>query len=137
MAGKKQNLDPMWERLRSKIDLDPPVDFSQNVYLGCKQSHIEVPTKLVEQKSSFIDSLTNITSLQSPLIKKINAWQYDMSGHAAQCVQKYLELSGRDASSLRRVETPSLDESCISEEDASGMVGNLPSSPWFRGSWLM
>ena len=37
MAGLKKNIPGMWKQLRTKLDLDPPVPFDGNVYLGCRQ----------------------------------------------------------------------------------------------------
>ena len=35
MAGKKQNLAPMWKKLIKNVDLDEPTSFLDHVYLGC------------------------------------------------------------------------------------------------------
>ena len=48
MAGRAENLAPMWAKLRKVIDLDPPVPFHENTYLGCTQRDIEVPQDLVD-----------------------------------------------------------------------------------------
>ena len=37
MAGKKQNLDPMWKILMKDVDLGEPTSFLDHVYLGCTQ----------------------------------------------------------------------------------------------------
>ena len=47
MAGKKQNLAPMWAALRAEgLDLEPPVPLNENVYLGCSQVEI-VPDPVI------------------------------------------------------------------------------------------
>jgi hypothetical protein len=38
--------------------------------------------------------------------RPVRAWEYNMTGHAASCVVKYLELSGLKASSLKYVAHP-------------------------------
>ena len=48
---------------------------------------------------------------------KLKAWQYDMQGHARQCVEKYLELSGKTEASLKAVGTPCLDDHMFLEQD--------------------
>ena len=40
-----------------------------------------------------------------------------MSGHCKQVVEKYLELSGKDVTSLRQVATPCMDDHLILEEE--------------------
>ena len=37
LAGKKQNLDPMWKLLNKEVDLGEPTSFLDHVYLGCTQ----------------------------------------------------------------------------------------------------
>ena len=41
LAGKKQNLDPMWKLLNKEIDLGEPTSFLDHVYLGCTQRQCE------------------------------------------------------------------------------------------------
>ena len=37
VAGKKQNMAPMWKKLMKNVDLDEPTSFLDHVYLGCTQ----------------------------------------------------------------------------------------------------
>ena len=37
LAGKKQNLDPMWKVLNKEVDLGEPTFFLDHVYLDCTQ----------------------------------------------------------------------------------------------------
>ena len=37
LAGKKQNLDPMWKILDKEVDLGEPTSFLDHVYFGCIQ----------------------------------------------------------------------------------------------------
>ena len=37
LAGKKQNLDPMWKVLNKEVDLGEPTSFLDHVYFGCTQ----------------------------------------------------------------------------------------------------
>ena len=39
LAGKKQNLDPMWKVLNKEVDLGEPTSFLDHVYLGCTQGN--------------------------------------------------------------------------------------------------
>lgn len=40
-----------------------------------------------------------------------------MSGHAEQCVERYLELSGKEVSSFKNIATPCLDDHLLPPED--------------------
>ena len=42
LAGKKQNLDPMWKLLNKEVDLEEPTSFLDHVYLGCTQRQCEI-----------------------------------------------------------------------------------------------
>ena len=53
---------------------------------------------------------------QSPPIR---AWQYSMVGHAEQCVEKYLELTGKTIEVLKPVSTPTIDDHMFTKEDYS------------------
>ena len=37
LAGKKQNIDPMWKVLNKEVDLGEPTSFLDHVHLGCTQ----------------------------------------------------------------------------------------------------
>ena len=41
LAGKKQNLDPMWKVLNKEVDLGEPTSFLDHVYLACTQRQCE------------------------------------------------------------------------------------------------
>ena len=41
---------------------------------------------------------------------KVKAYQYVMTGHGEQCVERYLELSGNSVDSLNQVATPCIDD---------------------------
>ena len=41
MAGRKQNIAPMWAALRAEgLDLEPSVPLNENLYLGCGQVEV-------------------------------------------------------------------------------------------------
>ena len=48
LAGKKQNLDPMWKLLNKEIDLGEPTSFLYHVYLGCTQRQCEISKDIVD-----------------------------------------------------------------------------------------
>ena len=42
LAGKKQNINPMWKVLDKEVDLGEPTSFLDHVYLGCTQRLCEI-----------------------------------------------------------------------------------------------
>ena len=48
MAGKKQNMAPMWKKLMKDVDLDEPTSFLDHVYLGCTQTECK-PNEIIEE----------------------------------------------------------------------------------------
>ena len=49
IAGKKQNMAPMWETLMNKLDLDEPTSFPDHVSLGCTQRERKVNENVFDQ----------------------------------------------------------------------------------------
>ena len=39
LAGKKQNMNPMWKVLNKEVDLGEPTSFFDHVDLGCTDNH--------------------------------------------------------------------------------------------------
>ena len=48
LAGKTQNLDPMWKLLNKDVELGEPTSFLDHVYLGCTQRQCEVSKDIVD-----------------------------------------------------------------------------------------
>ena len=48
LAGKKQNIDPMWKLLDKEVDLREPTSFLDHVYLGCIQRQFEINKDIVD-----------------------------------------------------------------------------------------
>ena len=66
MAGKKTNIAPMWKKLREKLDLEPPVSLSSNVYLGCGQREIPVQKDLQTGKTELFKRLFGTDKVSLP-----------------------------------------------------------------------
>ena len=49
--------------------------------------------------------------------KGVRAYAYEMVGFTDQCVDKYLELSGVNRKTLRKVATPNIDDHSFTPED--------------------
>ena len=48
LAGKKQNLDPMWKLLNTEVDLGEPTSFLDHVYLGCTLRQCQISKDIVD-----------------------------------------------------------------------------------------
>ena len=57
MAGNKVNLNAMWRALGKEINLEPPVPFSENIYLGVKQVDVEIPKAHIEKRKEFVQTV--------------------------------------------------------------------------------
>ena len=56
MAGKKQNIDPMWKVLNKEDDLGEPTSFLDHVYLGCTQKQFERSKDTVDNYRTMFES---------------------------------------------------------------------------------
>ena len=56
LAGKKQNLDPMWNLLNKEVDLGEPTSFLDHVYLGCTQRQCEISKGIVDNCRTMFES---------------------------------------------------------------------------------
>ena len=55
LAGKKQNIDPMWKVLMKDFDLGEPT-FLDRVYLGCTQRQCEISKDIVDNYRNMFES---------------------------------------------------------------------------------
>ena len=56
LAGKKQNIDPMWKVLNKVVDLGEPTSFLDHVYLGCTQRQCETSKDIVDNNRAMFES---------------------------------------------------------------------------------
>ena len=56
LAGKKQNIDPMWKLLNKEVDLGEPISFLDHVYLGCTQRQCEISKDIVDNYRTMFES---------------------------------------------------------------------------------
>ena len=115
LAGKKQNLDPMWKVLNKEVDLGEPTSLLDHVYLGCTQRKFEISKDIVDNcRSMFESRISAGGSEKLPFSQnlRISSWSYDMAGHAKKCVERYCELAIKTTQQLyfREEETKSVGE---------------------------
>ena len=102
LAGKKQNLDPMWKRLNKEVDLGEPTSFLDHVYLGCTPGQCEISKDTVDKYRTMFESRISaggVEKLPFPQIFRISSWSYDVAGHAKKCVERYCELANKTTQS--------------------------------------
>ena len=56
MAGKKQNVSPMWKNLMKLVDLGEPTSFLDNVYLGHTQRECKPNENIIDQYREMFES---------------------------------------------------------------------------------
>ena len=128
MAGKKQNLDPMWKLLNKEVDLGEPTSFLDHEYLGCTQRQCEISKDIVDNYRTMFESrisAVRVEKLPFPQNLRISSWSYDMAGHAKKCVERYCELANKTTQQLYKVSTPCIDDHHFKEEEEMKSVGEL------------
>ena len=83
LAGKKQNLDPMWKVLNEEVDLGEPTSFLDHVYLGCTQRQCETSKDIVDNYRTMFESRISaegVEKLPFPLYLRFSSWSYDIAG---------------------------------------------------------
>ena len=127
LAGKKQNLDPMWKVLNKEVDLEEPTSFLDRENLGCTQRQCEISKDIVDNYRTMFESRSSAGRTEkSPCSEnlRISSWSYVMEGHAKKCVERYCELANRTTQQLYKVSTPCIDDHHFKEEELKS-VGEL------------
>ena len=127
LAGKKQNIDPMWKVLNKEVDLGEPTSFLDHVYLGCTQRQCEISKDIVDNYRAMFESRISAGGTEKlPYSEnfRISSWSYDMEGHAKKCVKRCCELANKTTQQLYKVSTPCVDDHHFKEEEMKS-VGEL------------
>ena len=127
LAGKKQNIDPMWKVLNKEVDLGEPTSFLDHVYLGCTQRQCEISKDIVDNYRNMFElriSAVRTEKLQCSENLRISSRSNDMEGHAKKCVERYCKLANKTTQQLYKVSTPCIDGHHFKEEELKS-VGEL------------
>ena len=127
LAGKKQNIVPMWKVLHKEVDLGKPTSFLDHVYLGCTQRQCEISKDIVDNYRAMFESrISAVATEKSPCSEnlRISWWSYDMECHAKKCAERYCELTNKTTQQLYKVSTPCIDDHHFKEEELKS-VGEL------------
>ena len=113
LAGKKQNLDPMWKLLNKEVDLGEPTSFLNHEFLGCTQRQCQISKDIVDNYRTMFESRISkdrAEKLPFPQSLRISSWSYDMEDHAKKCVERYCESANKTTQQLYKVSTPCIDD---------------------------
>ena len=130
LAGKKQNIDPLWKVLNKEVDLVEPTSFLDHVYLGCTQRQCKISKDIVTITEPCLNPEFPQEQLKNYHARKklcISSWSYDMEGHAKKCVERFCELANKTTQQLYKVSTPCIDDHHFKEEETKS-VGELSST---------
>ena len=120
LAGKKQNVDPMWKVLNKEVDLGEPTSFFDHVFFGCTQRQCEISKDVVDNQRAMFESRISAGGTEKlPCSEnfRISSWSYDMECHAKKCVERYCELANKTTQQLYKVSTPCIDDHHFKEEE--------------------
>ena len=127
LAGKKQNIDPMWKVVNKEVELREPTSFLKHVYLRCTERQCEISKDIVDNYRTMFESrISERATEKLPCSEnlRITSWSHDMGGHAKKCVERYCELANKATQQLYKVSTPYLDSHQFKEEEMRS-VGEL------------
>ena len=85
LAGKNQNINPIWKVLIKEVDLGESTSFLHHVYLGCTQKQCEISKDIVDNYRTMFESRISAGGLEKlpfPQNLRISSWSYDMEGHS-------------------------------------------------------
>ena len=128
LAGKKQNIEPMWKVLNKELDLGEPTSFLDHVYLGCTQRQCQRSKVIVDNYRTIFESRISAGGAgKLPFTRnlRVSSWSFDMAGHAKKCVERYFELANKTNQQLHKVSTLCIDDDHFKEEEEMKSVGEL------------
>ena len=120
LAGKKQNINPMWKLLNKEVDLGKPTSFLDHVYQECTQRQCEISKDIVDHYRTMFESRISAGATEKlPCSEnlRISSWSCEKEGLATKCVERYCELANRTTQQLYKVSTPCIDDHHNKEEE--------------------
>ena len=127
LAGKKQNIDPMWKILMKDVDLGEPTSFLDHFYLGCTQRECQTSKDVVDSYRSMFESRISAVGVdsyqvQGNLTRTFSHGLMTWKGHA--CMERCCELANKTTQPFYKVATPCIDDHQF-KEDEMGSVGEM------------
>ena len=105
LAGKTQNIEPMWKIHMKGVDLGEPTSFLDHVHLGCTQRECQTSKDIVDNYRNVSESRISAGAIeklffQGKLEAHISSWSYDMEGHAKKVRGKMLRTDEQNDSTV-------------------------------------
>jgi len=116
LGCQQQKIEPPMELLKEKQELFTELlkDNKMHTAQDFQAKGFRVPN--AKPKSKTKKKVQDLAMLaKAP--QEVQAWAYVMQGAAQGCVERYLELSGKKESELKRVATPCIDDHLLPPED--------------------
>ena len=113
LAGKKQNIDPIWKVLNKELDLGEPTSFFDHENLGCTRRQCELSKDIVDNYRAMFESRIFAGGMEKlPYSEnfRISSWSYDMEVHAKKCVERNCELANKTTQQHCKVSSPCIDD---------------------------
>ena len=129
LAGKKHNLDPMWEVLNEEVDLGEPTVFPGSCFLGMHSTKMPHKQRYCGQFQNHvrIENFSVWRTENLPFHSKIFVFLHGLMiwvVHAKKCVERYCELAYKTKQQLYNASTPCIDDHHFKEEEMKS-VGEL------------
>ena len=106
LAGKKQNINPMWKLLNKEVDFGAPTSSLDHVYLGCTQRQCEISNDIVDNYRTMFESrISAVRAEKLPFSEnlRISSFSCDMEGHAKKCVDLSWVSKQDDSTALQSI----------------------------------
>ena len=71
LAGKKQNMNPIWKVPNKEVDFGEPTYFLDRVYLGCTQRQCETSKGIVDNYRTMFESRISAGATENYYAQKI------------------------------------------------------------------
>ena len=85
LAGKKQNLDPMWKLLNKEVNLGEPTSFLDHVYLGCTQRQCAIRKDIVDNYRTMSESRISEGRTEKTAILGKSSYFFAVLRHGRSC----------------------------------------------------
>ena len=116
LAGKKQNINPMWEILMKDVDLGEPRSFLDHFFVHNYRNMFESRISGGAMENYQFPRNRMRIFLHGPVTWKVM--------HAKKCVERYCDFANKTTQQLHKVATPCIDDHQFKEE-GMGFVGEL------------
>ena len=127
LAGKKQNINPMWKALNKEVDLGEPTSFLDHVYLGCTQRQCEISKDIVDNYRTMFESRISAGGIEKLPYLKIFVFLHGLMTWLVMQRSVWNDIvswRNKTTQQLYKVSTPCIDDHHFKEEETKS-VGEL------------